>query len=37
MGNHFETNIAKTVKSWSPDFIIIVSDNNYPDGEESTI
>jgi tartrate-resistant acid phosphatase type 5 len=29
--------VADLVKSWRPDFIITVGDNNYPDGEASTI
>jgi len=37
MGNQAETDVADMVKSWSPDFIITVGDNNYPDGASSTI
>ncbi len=29
--------VADLVKSWSPDFIITVGDNNYPDGSAETI
>src|SRR6266511_3399595 len=29
--------VANLVKSWKPDFIITVGDNNYPDGAASTI
>src|SRR5690349_4310730 len=29
--------VAKLVKSWNPDFIITLGDNNYPSGESSTI
>lgn len=32
-----EQAVANMVKSWSPDFVITVGDNNYPDGEASTI
>jgi subtilisin-like proprotein convertase family protein len=32
-----ERDVANLVKSWSPDFIITVGDNNYPDGAASTI
>jgi hypothetical protein len=32
-----EANVATWVKSWNPDFIITVGDNNYPDGEAATI
>ncbi len=37
MGNQAESDVADLVKSWNPDFIITVGDNNYPDGESSTI
>ena len=37
MGNQVESDVADLVKSWNPDFIITVGDNNYPDGEASTI
>ena len=37
MGNQAESDVANLVKSWNPDFIITVGDNNYPDGEASTI
>ena len=32
-----EADVAALVKSWNPDFIVTVGDNNYPDGEASTI
>lgn len=32
-----ELDVANRVKSWNPDFIITTGDNNYPDGEASTI
>ncbi len=32
-----ERDVANLVKSWSPDFIVTVGDNNYPDGAASTI
>ena len=32
-----ELDVANLVKSWSPDFVITVGDNNYPDGAASTI
>jgi hypothetical protein len=32
-----ELDVANLVKSWKPEFIITVGDNNYPDGEEETI
>ena len=32
-----EADVATLVKSWSPDFIITVGDNNYPSGAASTI
>ena len=32
-----ELNVANLVKSWNPDFIVTVGDNNYPRGESSTI
>ena len=37
MGNQAESDVANLVKSWNPDFIITVGDNNYPDGKASTI
>ena len=37
MGNQAESDVAYLVKSWNPDFIITVGDNNYPNGDESTI
>jgi len=32
-----EEEVSNLVKRWNPDFIITVGDNNYPDGEASTI
>jgi len=32
-----ELDVANLVKSWNPDFIITLGDNNYPDGEAATI
>ncbi len=32
-----EKDVADLVKSWNPDFIITVGDNNYPDGAADTI
>ena len=32
-----EADVAALVKSWDPDFIVTVGDNNYPDGAASTI
>ncbi len=32
-----EAAVAAMIKSWNPDFIITVGDNNYPSGEASTI
>ncbi|HKO62497.1 MAG TPA: fibronectin type III domain-containing protein [Pyrinomonadaceae bacterium] len=32
-----EQDVALLIKSWNPDFIITLGDNNYPDGEASTI
>jgi tartrate-resistant acid phosphatase type 5 len=32
-----EADVAALVKSWNPDFIVTVGDNNYPDGAASTI
>jgi len=37
MGNQAESDVANLVKSWNPDFIITLGDNNYPDGSASTI
>ena len=37
MGNQAESDVANLVKSWNPDFVITVGDNNYPDGAASTI
>ncbi|MCQ3937138.1 MAG: hypothetical protein DPW18_08840 [Chloroflexi bacterium] len=32
-----EADVASLVKSWNPDFIVTVGDNNYPDGLAETI
>src|SRR5918999_2176174 len=32
-----ELDVSLLVKSWNPDFIITLGDNNYPDGEAATI
>ena len=32
-----EEDVADLVKSWDPDLVLTVGDNNYPDGEASTI
>ena len=36
-GTTNEENVARLVKSWRPDFIITLGDNNYPAGAEHTI
>lgn len=36
-GNRNEGDVAALVKSWNPDFIVTVGDNNYPDGAADTI
>src|ERR1043165_2715467 len=36
-GTTNELAVANLVKSWNPDFIMTVGDNNYPYGEASTI
>lgn len=36
-GNQAELDVANLVKSWQPDFIITVGDNNYPSGAAETI
>jgi len=36
-GGQPEADVATLVKSWDLDFIITTGDNNYPDGESSTI
>ncbi|MGI9108041.1 MAG: fibronectin type III domain-containing protein [Pyrinomonadaceae bacterium] len=36
-GDSNELEVANLIKSWTPDFIITVGDNNYPDGETATI
>ena len=35
--NQSELDVSNLVKSWNPDFIVTVGDNNYPYGEASTI
>ncbi|MEZ4711211.1 MAG: metallophosphoesterase [Caldilineaceae bacterium] len=35
--NDAEASVAALVHGWNPDFVITVGDNNYPDGEASTI
>ena len=37
MGNQAESDVAALVKSWNPEFVITLGDNNYPSGEASTI
>jgi hypothetical protein len=37
MGNSSESAVATLVAGWDPDFVITLGDNNYPDGEASTI
>lgn len=32
-----EAKVAELVKSWAPDFVITLGDNNYPDGAATTI
>ncbi|MGB0388493.1 MAG: metallophosphoesterase family protein [Ardenticatenaceae bacterium] len=36
-GDQREKRVADMVKGWQPEFIITMGDNNYPDGEASTI
>jgi len=36
-GDQAEADVAALVKSWNPDFIVTVGDNNYPLGAASTI
>ncbi len=36
-GDNNERDVANLIKSWNPDFIITLGDNNYPDGETATI
>jgi tartrate-resistant acid phosphatase type 5 len=36
-GGSPERDVADLVKSWQPDFIITVGDNNYPNGSDATI
>jgi hypothetical protein len=36
-GSTNERDVANLVKSWNPSFVLTVGDNNYPDGEASTI
>ena len=37
IGTSNEQAVANLIKSWNPDFIITTGDNNYPNGEASTI
>ena len=37
VANSNELAVANLVRSWNPDFIITLGDNNYPDGTASTI
>jgi hypothetical protein len=37
MHNSAEADVSSLIHGWKPDFIITVGDNNYPDGEASTI
>ena len=37
MASASEEDVANLVKNWNPDFIITTGDNNYPNGEASTI
>ncbi len=32
-----EEDVAKLVESWTPDFVITLGDNNYPNGSQDTI
>jgi tartrate-resistant acid phosphatase type 5 len=36
-GSQNEADVANLVKSWAPDFVITVGDNNYPSGAAETI
>ncbi|MHB8879713.1 MAG: metallophosphoesterase family protein, partial [Myxococcaceae bacterium] len=36
-GDSHETDVARLVKSWSPDFVVTTGDNNYPNGAAATI
>jgi tartrate-resistant acid phosphatase type 5 len=36
-GNQAELDVSELVKSWQPDLVITVGDNNYPDGAVETI
>lgn len=36
-GSQQEGQVAKLVKSWTPDYVVTVGDNNYPSGAASTI
>lgn len=36
-GGQAEADVANMVISWQPDFVITTGDNNYPNGEQSTI
>lgn len=37
LAGEFEEQVADLVKSWEPDFIVTVGDNNYPTGARQTI
>jgi hypothetical protein len=37
MDNQAEEDVANTIISWDPDFVITTGDNNYPSGSEETI
>lgn len=37
IGNQAESDVAALVKSWNPEFVITLGDNNYPSGEATTI
>lgn len=36
-GDRNEEDVANLIKGWNPNFVITTGDNNYPDGEASTI
>jgi tartrate-resistant acid phosphatase type 5 len=36
-GSEAELSVANLIKSWNPDFILTLGDNNYPDGKADTI
>jgi len=37
MGNQAESDVAQLIKSWNPEFVITLGDNNYPNGQAATI